>query len=105
METVKLTPELRRRLPFLGHLPIHCDVSFVEIDMTGLVSEATAARFQEGARIQLFWSKLSAVQRDEQRGVIFFVFYSVPYVPTVERARKLFVISVQFFISEVIVYS
>lgn len=49
VETVKLTPELRRRLPFLGHLPIHCDVSFLEVDMVGLVSEATAQKFHEGS--------------------------------------------------------
>lgn len=76
VETVKLTPELRRRLPFLGHLPIHCDVSFVEIDMTGLVSEATAAKFQEGARAQLFRCQLFAVLRGEQHSVILLVVFS-----------------------------
>lgn len=50
VETVKLTPELRRRLPFLGHLPIHCDISFLEVDMIGLVSEETASKFREGTR-------------------------------------------------------
>lgn len=48
VETVKLTPELRRRLPFLSHLPIHCDVSFLEMDMAGLISEGTAHKFREG---------------------------------------------------------
>ncbi|CAM9897744.1 unnamed protein product, partial [Hapterophycus canaliculatus] len=47
VETVKLTPELRRRLPFLGHLPIHCDISFLEVDMGGFVSEETANKFRE----------------------------------------------------------
>eukprot|EP00903_Cladosiphon_okamuranus_P015735 g14523.t1 len=47
VETVKLTPELRRRLPFLSHLPIHCDVSFLEVDMAGLVSEETTRKFRE----------------------------------------------------------
>lgn len=54
VETVKLTPELRRRLPFLGHLPIHCDVSFLEVDMVGLVSEATTQKFREGAFVLLY---------------------------------------------------
>lgn len=48
VETVKLTPELRRRLPFLSYLPIHCDVSFLEVDMAGLVSEETARKFRDG---------------------------------------------------------
>ncbi|CAM9180499.1 unnamed protein product [Scytosiphon promiscuus] len=47
VETVKLTPELRRRLPFLGHLPIHCDISFLEVDMAAFVSEDTANKFRE----------------------------------------------------------
>lgn len=46
---MKLTPELRRRLPFLGHLPIHCDISFLELDMLGFVSEATSKKFHEGS--------------------------------------------------------
>lgn len=49
VETVKLTPELRRRLPFLGHLPIHCDISFLELDMVKFVSEETTRKFQEGS--------------------------------------------------------
>lgn len=53
VETVKLTPELRKRLPFLGHLPIHCDISFLEVDMTGLVSEATAKKFLKGAFVHM----------------------------------------------------
>lgn len=51
VETVKLTPELRRRLPFLGHLPIHCDISFLEVDMEGFVSEETANKFREGSLV------------------------------------------------------
>ncbi|CAN0146473.1 unnamed protein product [Ectocarpus sp. 12 AP-2014] len=47
VETVKLTPELRKRLPFLGHLPIHCDISFVEVDMSDLVSDETSRKFRE----------------------------------------------------------
>ncbi|CAN0452933.1 unnamed protein product, partial [Laminaria digitata] len=49
VETVKLTPEIRRRLPFLGHLPMHCDVTFLEMDMVGIVSEATSSKFREGS--------------------------------------------------------
>ncbi|CAN0297145.1 unnamed protein product, partial [Ectocarpus sp. 12 AP-2014] len=47
VETVKLTPELRKRLPFLGHLPIHCDISFLEVDMSDFVSDETSRKFRE----------------------------------------------------------
>ena len=50
METIKLNPELRRRLPFLGHLPVHCDVTFLELDMAGFVSAETADKFHQGTR-------------------------------------------------------
>ncbi|CAN0527506.1 unnamed protein product [Scytosiphon promiscuus] len=49
VETVKLTPEIRRRLPFLGHLPMHCDITFLEVDMVGIVSEGTTTKFREGS--------------------------------------------------------
>jgi hypothetical protein len=33
-EGVKVTHELRRRCAFLRHLPLHCDVTFVELDVS-----------------------------------------------------------------------
>ncbi|CAM9591988.1 unnamed protein product [Ectocarpus fasciculatus] len=47
VDTVKLTPDLRKRLPFLGHLPIHCDISFLEVDMSDFVSDETSRKFRE----------------------------------------------------------
>ena len=52
---MKLTPELRRRLPFLGHLPMHCDVTFLELDMVGFVSEGTSSKFKEGSWYGMVW--------------------------------------------------
>lgn len=43
-----LTPEMRRRLPFLGHLPVHCDIAFLELDMSNIVSPETSQKFQQG---------------------------------------------------------
>ena len=53
---MKLTPELRRRLPFLSHLPIHCDVSFLEVEMAGLVSEEAGRKFRDGGCMVLVFS-------------------------------------------------
>ena len=36
---------LRKRYRFLGHVPLGCEFSFVEVDMTDLVSEETLAPF------------------------------------------------------------
>ncbi|CAM9832608.1 unnamed protein product, partial [Choristocarpus tenellus] len=47
VETVKLTYEMRKRLPFLGHLPEHCDISFVELEMDSFISQKTRTKFAE----------------------------------------------------------
>lgn len=59
VETVKLTPELRRRLPFLGHLPLYCDITFLELDMRGFVSASTAKKYSEGSLIVASWLSLA----------------------------------------------
>lgn len=51
-----LTLEMRRRLPFLGHLPVHCDIAFLELDMSDIVSTETSQKFQQG--ITRFYSTL-----------------------------------------------
>ncbi|CAM9114883.1 unnamed protein product [Discosporangium mesarthrocarpum] len=48
VETVKMTLDLRKRLPYLGHLPEHCDITLVELDLDGLLSEEVKEKFHEG---------------------------------------------------------
>lgn len=45
IEHVNLTPETRDRLRFLSHLPLYTDVTFVELDIGGLLSPSTKKRF------------------------------------------------------------
>ena len=41
IEPIHLTDELRRRMPFLAHLPIHTDISFVELDLSRILGDET----------------------------------------------------------------
>ncbi|KAJ3058312.1 hypothetical protein HK102_010576, partial [Quaeritorhiza haematococci] len=39
--------DLRKRCKYLGHLPLSCDVSFCEVDLKGIVSDATLMAFEK----------------------------------------------------------
>ncbi|KAL3921401.1 MAG: hypothetical protein SGILL_002766 [Bacillariaceae sp.] len=74
IENVQLTPDLRKRMPFLSHLPVFSDVSFVELDLNSLLSEETRKKFkadiskrrkQRQARIQAEKRADKAAEREE----------------------------------------
>lgn len=46
MERKNLTPELRKRLSFLSHLPLLTDITFVELDMNHLLTDYTKQKFK-----------------------------------------------------------
>ena len=46
VEPQKLTPELRRRFSFLQHLPVTCDIMFIELEISALLSPETLAVFE-----------------------------------------------------------
>ena len=41
-----LTPEMRKRIPFLSHLPLYTDAVFVELDLDRILSEETKQLFK-----------------------------------------------------------
>ena len=45
-ESVHLTPEVRKRMPFLSHLPLYTEVQFVELDLNHLLSAETKQKFK-----------------------------------------------------------
>ncbi len=45
-ETVHLTPDTRKRMPFLSHLPLYTDVCFVELDLHPLLSDVTKVKLK-----------------------------------------------------------
>jgi hypothetical protein len=46
IENVQLTPELRKRLSFLSHIPHYTDIIFVELDLNHVLSEDTRRKFK-----------------------------------------------------------
>ncbi|CAG8445306.1 5544_t:CDS:10 [Ambispora gerdemannii] len=45
VEESTMTEELRKRCKYLGHLPLSCDVTFLEVDLNGVVSNITLEFF------------------------------------------------------------
>jgi hypothetical protein len=64
-EQVVLTPQVAKRHPFLVHVPQPAQVTFVELDLGALVSEATRAEFADEAAARRRRRELK--QRAEQR--------------------------------------
>jgi hypothetical protein len=46
VERKNLTPELRKRLPFLSHLPLLADIVFVELDLNHILTDQTKQKFK-----------------------------------------------------------
>jgi Zinc finger, C3HC4 type (RING finger) len=46
IENVCLTPDVRKRMPFLNHIPLYTDVTFVELDLNHVLSEETREKFK-----------------------------------------------------------
>lgn len=46
VEHKNLTPELRKRLPCLSHLPLFTDISFVELDLNHILTDRTKQSFK-----------------------------------------------------------
>lgn len=48
--------DLRKRCKYLGHVPLNCDVSFIECDLEGIVSGETLKRFESECFFNSFFS-------------------------------------------------
>jgi hypothetical protein len=46
VECVHLTPDVRKRMPFLEHIPAYSDIQIVELDLNNMLSNETKKRFQ-----------------------------------------------------------
>ncbi|KAJ3337166.1 hypothetical protein HDU93_001497 [Gonapodya sp. JEL0774] len=60
VEEATLTKDMRRRNPYLAHLPSGCDVVFVELDVTAVVSEDVLRQFSGESAVR-------AAKREERR--------------------------------------
>ena len=68
IESIRLTPEIRKRLPFLAHLPLYTDIRFVEIDLNNLLSMETKRKFKADfeKRRKRRQSKIKAEKREDK---------------------------------------
>ncbi len=46
IQNVHLTPDIRKRMPFLEHIPLYTDISFVELDLSSILSNETKKKFR-----------------------------------------------------------
>jgi len=46
IENVHLSPEVRKRMPFLNHIPLYTDIVFVELDLNHILTEETRRQFK-----------------------------------------------------------
>lgn len=46
IESLHLTPEMRKRMPVLSHLPYYTDILFVELDLNRILSNETKNKFK-----------------------------------------------------------
>ncbi|RUS13564.1 hypothetical protein BC937DRAFT_95125, partial [Endogone sp. FLAS-F59071] len=67
VEESTLTEDLRKRCKYLSHLPLSCDVTFVETDLKEVVSEATLSVFADELRQRLNRRKEKARRDDKAR--------------------------------------
>jgi hypothetical protein len=78
IENVHLTPESRKRMPFLNHIPLYTDIIFVELDLNHMLSEATRRKFKADiakrrkrrqSKIQTEKRADRAIQKEEQQRI------------------------------------
>jgi hypothetical protein len=48
VESLHLTPEMRKKIPVLSHLPFYTDILFVELDLISHSQQRDQATIQEG---------------------------------------------------------
>lgn len=46
VQHVHLTPDVRKRMPFLEHIPLYSDITFVELDLSNIMSRQTKKQFK-----------------------------------------------------------
>ncbi|CAB9509876.1 RING finger protein 10 [Seminavis robusta] len=68
IENIHLTPEVRKRMPFLAHLPLYADIQFVELELHSLLSNDTKRKFKADfeKRRKRRQSKVKAEKREDK---------------------------------------
>ena len=68
IENVHLTPDMRKRMPFLAHIPLYTDIQFVELDLNNLLSMDCKKKFKNelDKRRKRRQSKVKAEKREDK---------------------------------------
>lgn len=68
VEYVHLTPDVRKRMPFLEHIPVYSDIQIVELDLNNVLSKETKRIFQAdmAKRKKKRQSKIQAEKRADR---------------------------------------
>lgn len=68
IEKVHLTADVRKRMPVFSHIPLYCDINFVELDLNHILTEATRRKFKVefAKRRQRRQSKVEAEKRADR---------------------------------------
>ena len=69
VEHVRVSVELRKKLPFLRHLPLHCNVKLIELDLRQLVKKSTidSVRVELQKRAQMRKTRKTSVKKQDFR--------------------------------------
>ncbi|ORX60579.1 hypothetical protein DM01DRAFT_1317189 [Hesseltinella vesiculosa] len=65
VEETTMTEDVRKRFKFISHLPVSCDVTFIEVDIAQLVSKSTLAHFDH--ELKLRQKKRRDLKKKEER--------------------------------------
>ncbi|KAI9267894.1 hypothetical protein BDA99DRAFT_535423 [Phascolomyces articulosus] len=65
VEETTMTEEVRKRFKYLSHLPLACDVTFLEVDLKKLVSDGTSKAFSNELKMRAK-KKQDRVRREEK---------------------------------------
>ncbi len=65
VETIHVTPDIRRRMPFTSHLPLYIDIHLVEINLTQSLSPKTRDNFR--SELEARKKKRQAIRNAERK--------------------------------------
>ncbi|KAF9933629.1 hypothetical protein BGZ67_004183 [Mortierella alpina] len=67
IEETSLTEEVRKKCKYLGHLPLGCDVSFLDVELEGIVGQEGVRPFEQELRMRRSKRKEKEAREERER--------------------------------------
>ncbi|KAF9191879.1 hypothetical protein BGZ51_006599 [Haplosporangium sp. Z 767] len=67
IDETSLTEEVRKKCKYLGHLPLGCDVSFLDVDLEGIVGAESVRPFETELRLRRTKRKEKEAREERER--------------------------------------